>query len=71
MLSLCVLQIRMDLKHLKTKSQKAAAKHKAETENLQVCRAVVTHQCVANSCLQTGCQFKCNNVHHTCCWLRV
>jgi hypothetical protein len=40
-----VLQIRMDLKHLKTKSQKAATKHKAETENLQVCsRAAVTHQ---------------------------
>lgn len=37
MLLLCVLQIRMDLKHLKSKSQKAAAKHKAETENLQVC----------------------------------
>jgi hypothetical protein len=30
------LQIRMDLKHLKTKNQKAAAKHKSETDNLQV-----------------------------------
>lgn len=31
-----LLQIRMDLKHLKTKNQKAAAKHKSETDALQV-----------------------------------
>lgn len=39
----------MDLKHLKTKSQKAATKHKAETENLQVgpcSHAAVTRQYV-------------------------
>jgi len=30
-------QIRMDLKHLKTKKQKAASKHTSETESLQVC----------------------------------
>ena len=29
----------MDLKHLKTKNQKAAAKHKAETDSLQVGKA--------------------------------
>lgn len=48
------LQIRMDLKHLKTKNQKAAAKHKSETDNLQVGR----HDCtVIGSCL-------CKHQHH-------
>lgn len=39
------LQIRMDLKHLKTKNQKAATKHKTETDNLQV----RTDACCVNS----------------------
>ena len=30
------LQIRMELKHLKTKNQKAAAKHQSEMQSLQV-----------------------------------
>ncbi len=49
----CSLQIRMDLKHLKTKNQKAAAKHPTETDNLQVGPAGVPQKCLYDSSTET------------------
>jgi hypothetical protein len=55
--ALC-LQIRMDLKHLKTKRQKAQQKHKNESEQLAVSSSLLalplagSHLITASACSQ-------------------